>query len=280
MNKDKTIIQNSVQVEPREKFAVLKVCSPYVLRLLGTSCDADVPLYSETKTFNLFLGKASFGVVAISVSSEDKSLSAVGMFMVKSRDDGKVFVELRGDITGKYLGDINDSGLDTSATFMGVKKNYRVPRAFWGDTKQYDNPEEAARFVSGTLERHYKILRDGNAFCRFIIGDTDVDDLEVAHLEYKMENPGFRRISAKDIVAFRQQVKKADEDLKTQKLECQTKQAEVKDLKAKFDKTVTALKYIKQVSSRSTWNAWWAKLTKVRQVFVPLTDHYVDVDLK
>jgi hypothetical protein len=201
------------------------------------------------------------------------------MFEVISGEDGRVFVELRKNITGVYRGDISDCGLDTSAVFMGVKSCYRVPRAFWGDTKQYDDPEESAKFVSGRLEHHYKILRDGNAFCRYAVGNTDVGDLEAAHLEYKMEDFDFCKQMAKEAVVLRQRVKKADEDLKAKNLECQAKQDEINYLKAKLDKMVVALRYIRHISSKATWNTWWKKLMKVRRVFIPLADHYVDVDL-
>lgn len=278
MDRYQEILRNSVQVFSREKFVILKVCSPYVLRLLGTSCDADVPLYTGTKAISLFIGGAEFGVVAISLSSEDKSFSAVGMFRVTSRDS-KVFVELRENITGKYLGDINDSGLDTHATFMGVKKNYRVPQAFWGDTKEWDDREKVAKFVSGTLEYHYKILRDGNVFCRFIIGQADVNDLEAAHLEYKMEDFGFRKQMAKEVVGLRQQTKKVDEDLKVKNLECQAKQEEINNLNAKLERAISSLVYIKSVLLRS-WAPWWKKLTYIGTVFDPKHCRFLGTYLK
>lgn len=280
MNRDQEIIQNTILVASHQNFAVLTVRQPYVLRLLGTSCGTNIPLYEETKEIILSLRGTKLGLVALSLAAEDKSFSAVGLFEVTSKDNGGVFVELRKDITGKYRGDINKCGLDVRAVYMGVGSSYRVPREFWGDTKQADNREETEKFVHETLEYHHKILRDGNAFCRFIIGDTDVDDLEVAHIEYKMERLGFRRISAKNIVAFRQQVKKAEEDLKTKELECQSKQKEIDTLKSQLDKTMKALRYIRDISLKATWNTWWTKLAKVRRVFIPFTDHYVDVDLK
>lgn len=280
MSRDQEIIQNTVLVASHQNFAALTVRQPYVLRLLGTSCDTNIPLYEETKEIILSLRGTKLGIVALSLAAEDKSFSAVGLFEVTSKDNGDVFVELRKDITGKYRGDINKCGLDTRAVFMGVESNYRVPREFWGDTKRADNREEAEKFVHETLEYHHKILRDGNAFCRFAVGDTEVDDLEAAHIEYEMERPGFRRITAKDIVGFRRQYKADLEKIKEKDLECQAKQKEIDDLKAQLEKAVKALGYIKRVSSKTVRNTWWAKLAKIRRVFIPLTDHYVDVDLK
>ena len=268
MGKNELIIHNTVQVESHEKFATLKVRSPYVLRLLGTSCDADVSLYTETSTINLFIGKANLGVVAISISSEDKSFSAVGMFKVTSSDNGKVFVGLRENISGKYLGDINNSGLDTQATFMGIKSYYRVPRAFWGDTKNYgSNEEESVEYVKRSLEHHYKILRDGNVFCRFIIGEADVNELEAAHLEYKMENFDFRKQVAKEVVVLRQQVAEKTEALKVRDLECEEKQKVINDHVSKLrsiHEIIEDMFLFVDFFSGNRKNTWWNKLSRIK----------------
>ncbi len=280
MSRDQEIIQNTILVASHQNFAVLTVRQPYVLRLLGTSCGTNVSLYEETKEIILSLRGTKLGLVALSLAAEDKSFSAVGLFEVTSKDDGGVFVELRKDVTGKYRGDINKCGLDARAVFMGVESSYRVPREFWGDTKQADNREEAEKFVHETLGYHHRILRDGNAFCRFAVGDTEVDDLEAAHIEYEMERPGFRRIAAKDIVGFRQQHKADLEKIKTKDLECQAKQKEISDLKDRILEETRVLVDIKDILSKKTRGTWWTKLAKIRQVLVPLFEHRADVDLK
>ena len=283
--KDSMLIRNNVTVVSRGSVVVITISesNPYVLRLLGTSCNTDAELYVSTKSITLSLEKGKRGVVALSVATPDGRFNGRELFEVTWVGENKdkilvnLFKPLSSEVNRSFY--MSDNGLDV---YSGNNVIYRIPFVFWGDDDYYrveKNVSDHLRRLSGTT---YRIIRDGNAVCRFIAGngDANMSDIEVAHTEYLMENPDYLKSIVKEVIALRQQIKKVDEELKDKNLECHAKQDEVDDLKAKFDKTVKALLYIKNFSSKTMTMTWWEKLKRVRLAFNPRSVYYVDVDLK
>lgn len=278
--KNLAMIHGSVNVEAHGSMAVLTCCEPYELRLLGTSCYTDCELYKATTSIMLSLEKGKTGVVILSVCTLDKTHYTREIFEVSwvGKNKDKIFVNLAKPLYGcrPGRGSVSENGLEVS--YGGT--NYRIPCIFWGDTEISVNPQKVIEYADSFSRVGHHLFRDGNAFCRYFIGDADISEIEAAHMEYKMEDPDFLKQIAKEVIVLRQMVQKTSADLGDKSCECQSKQKEIDTLKSQLDKTMKALRYIRDISLKATWNTWWTKLAKVRRVFIPFTDHYVDVDLK
>lgn len=281
--KDIVIIRNNVSVEPRGNVVVLKVSetNPYVLRLLGTSCNTDTQLYVPVKSITLSLDKGKKGVVAVSLSSPNGRFYGRDMFEVTwvGENKDKVFVNLHKSFSSSSETNRSFSMTENGIDIYGENRvNYRIPFVFWGDMDYYHSKKDDLELVR-RLESFHRIIRDGNTACCFIAGDASMSDVEAAHMEYRMEDPDFLKQIAKEVVVLRNQVKKVNGDLEFVKLDCQLKLTKINNLEVELGKTVKALVYIKSMLSRP-WMTWWNKLTCIGTVFNPKHNRYVGVNLK
>jgi hypothetical protein len=272
-NINNELVRNSVKVEARGSVAVITNSTTYELRLLGTSCHTDTELYKVTNSITLSLEKGKNGIVALSVCSPNKSVCGREIFSVEwiGENKDKIFINLMNPLSSHFSG-VSENGFRVN--------EYNIPWFFLGDSEQSFDPQKVFGLARSYTGAGHKLFRDGNVFCRHLVGDADMNDIEASHLEYRMEDPGFLKQIAKEIVVLRQRSAEDSKELESWKTKSVMFQKEVDDLKAKLSKTIKALLYIKKISSTTTLMTWWKKLTRIRLVFVPLADNYVDVELK
>jgi hypothetical protein len=247
------IIRNNVSVETRGSVVVVKVLesNPYILRLLGTSCNTDTSLYVPTKSITLSLEKGKRGVVALSISSPDGRFYGRGMFEVKwvGGNGDKIFINLSESFSSSSSNgaarsfSMSDNGIDI---YGEQRMTYRIPFVFWGDTDYY-RIEKNALELTRRLESLYKIIRDGNTVCRYIAGDIDISGIEAAHVEYCMENPDFLKQVALKYVEQGHQINKLNDELTYKKNNLQ-EQFEVSDrLEGKIKKLKEVMESVVKV---------------------------------
>jgi len=258
------MVRDQVKVEARGSVAVLTCSSLCELRLLGTSCHTDVELYKVAKSVMISLEKGKKGVVALSVCSPDKKYCGRGIFPVEwvGESKNKIFVNLMNPLPSS-LANCGDS---SSENGFEVYK-YRIPWIFWGDSElSLDSQKvlEQARSYTGV---GYKLFRDGNVFCRYVVGDANTNDVEAAHMEYRMEDPGFLKQIAKEVVILRQQVAEKTETLKAKELECGEKQKEINKRVSQFRSVYAILDDMflwTEYISGNRKNTWWNKLGRIK----------------
>jgi len=263
-------IRNNVSVEAHGGFAVITVSesSYYILRLLGASCSTDMDLYVPTKRITLSLQKGKRGVIAFSLSTLDGRLHSRELFEVtwRGQDEDKIYINLSKPFSSilKNGSSVSDKGFDICVGSL----HYHLSSAFWGDAEYYHTEGEVSHHLQGLKCSGWKLFRDGNAFCSYLVSDADINDIEASHMEYCMEDRYFRKQIAKEVVILRKEVKPTTENLD-----------KINNLEVELGKTVNALVYIKSILSRP-WMTWWKKLSCISTVFNPKHNRYVGVNLE
>ncbi|MCX6717106.1 MAG: hypothetical protein NTU76_00305 [Candidatus Taylorbacteria bacterium] len=169
------------------------------VRLLGTSGTADVDLYKDSDRITIFVEKGKRGIVALSASAGD--IYARGLFEIKwvGQNNDKIWLNLDNDISSKN--GMSENGFDIEAEYIDKKSNYRIPFCFWNEGLII---EAFAKKNLHNYRRYHNICADGNVFCRYIVGDADVNDLETAANQCRLDtDPDFRREVARDLVNSR-----------------------------------------------------------------------------
>jgi len=254
------MIPNCVKVEARGGVAFITNSTSYELRLLGTSCNTNCELYKVTDGIMLSLEKGKSGFVALSVCTPDKSVCGREIFEVTwtGENKDKILVNLRNPCSSEILcpGSVSDNGFEV----QHERHYYRIPWVFFGDTEISVNPEKALQTAKGYTGAGYHVFRDGNVFCRFLVGDANMNDIEASHLQYKMEDLGFLKRVALSYVEQGYEIEKLKDELTYKKNNLQ-EQFEISDrletknirLKGIVESAITILsqkmtigKYLKQ----------------------------------
>jgi len=245
MNKQKCDINNLITADAAGgSVVIITKGSIAKVRLLGTSGTADVDLYKDSDRITIFIEKGKRGVVALSASAgESYSRGLFEVSWVGSNND-KVWLNLRNDISSKN--GMSENGFNIEAVFVDKLSSYRIPFFFWNEGLISEGN------VKSTLEsysRHYSICADGNTFCRYIVGDADVNDLEAAANQYRLDtDPSFRKEIARDLVNSRNLFvswtrKDLEHMLETGKLrgEIQARDADIKKFVDVFGRIIKVL---------------------------------------
>lgn len=230
------------------------------IRLLGASCTTDVgeALYQDRNCITVSLEKGKFGVIALSVSVDGKFFGR-GLFKIHwiGQDSEKIWLDLDKEFVSEK-GEMSENGLDIGDIFFDVMSTYRVPFVFWNDGIL--NVEQQ-KVTLDVLKSRFKIFYDGNVFCRYIVGDADVNDLETAALQYKLDsNPDFRKEIAGKFVKFGVLENKYLEQMsKIDQLD-----KEILNLRVLVEQFKILIEAIKQVAIEPCM-FWWNKTKKIRQ---------------
>lgn len=263
------MIPNSLHVEARGSVAVITNGTPYELRLLGTSCHTDCELYKVTDRITLSLEKGKRGLVALSLCSPDKSVFTREIFEVNwvGGNLDKIFVNFKKPLSSElcYSNEITENGFNHCDTFQEVKTEYRIPWVFWGDTVQAGDELFVSKHVQTLEGVNYKIFNDGNVFCRRLVCEADENDLEAAHLVYKMEDLSFRKRMAKELVERRVEAVQTFRSINLKGVECNKRGETISCLRSETKDLMENLVSIKNILNGK--GTWWGKLKKIRSVF-------------
>ncbi len=245
MNKQKCDINNLITADAAGgSVVIITKGSIAKVRLLGTSGTADVDLYKDSDRITIFIEKGKRGVVALSASAgESYSRGLFEVSWVGSNND-KVWLNLRNDISSKN--GMSENGFNIEAVFVDKLSSYRIPFFFWNEGLI---SEENVKSTLESYSRHYSICADGNTFCRYIVGDADVNDLEAAANQYRLDtDPSFRKEIARDLVNSRNLFvswtrKDLEHMLETEKLrgEIQARDADIKKFVDVFGRIIKVL---------------------------------------
>ncbi|MEI8124097.1 MAG: hypothetical protein WCG60_02945 [bacterium] len=245
MNKQKCDINNLITADAAGgSVVIITKGSIAKVRLLGTSGTADVDLYKDSDRITIFIEKGKRGVVALSASAgESYSRGLFEVSWVGSNND-KVWLNLRNDISSKN--GMSENGFNIEAVFVDKLSSYRIPFFFWNEGLI---SEENVKSTLESYSRHYSICADGNTFCRYIVGDADVNDLEAAANQYRLDtDPSFRKEIARDLVNSRNLFvswtrKDLEHMLETGKLrgEIQARDADIKKFVDVFGRIIKVL---------------------------------------
>ncbi len=200
MSKQKCDINNLITADAAGGSVVIITKGPIAkVRLLGTSGTADVDLYKDSDRITIFIEKGKCGIVALSASSDN--CYGRGLFEIKwlGPNNDKIWLNLRNDISSKN--GMSENGFNIEAVFVDKLSSYRIPFFFWNEGLF---SEENVNSTLQSYSRYYSICADGNTFCRYIVGDADVNDLEAAANQYRLDtDPSFRKEIARDLVNTR-----------------------------------------------------------------------------
>ena len=245
MNKQKCDINNLITADAAGgSVVIITKGSIAKVRLLGTSGTADVDLYKDSDRITIFIEKGKRGIVALSASAgESYSRGLFEVSWVGSNND-KVWLNLRNDISSKN--GMSENGFNIEAVFVDKLSSYRIPFFFWNEGLI---SEENVKSTLESYSRHYSICADGNTFCRYIVGDADVNDLEAAANQYRLDtDPSFRKEIARDLVNSRNLFvswtrKDLEHMLETEKLrgEIQARDADIKKFVDVFGRIIKVL---------------------------------------
>ena len=245
MNKQKCDINNLITADAAGgSVVIITKGSIAKVRLLGTSGTADVDLYKDSDRITIFIEKGKRGVVALSASAgESYSRGLFEVSWVGSNND-KVWLNLRNDISSKN--GMSENGFNIEAVFVDKLSSYRIPFFFWNEGLI---SEENVKSTLESYSRHYSICADGNTFCRYIVGDATVNDLEAAANQYRLDtDPIFRMEIARDLVNSRNLFvswtrKDLEHMLETGKLrgEIQARDADIKKFVDVFGRIIKVL---------------------------------------
>ncbi len=245
MSKQRQNIKYFITAEAVGGSVVIMTNSPAVkVRLLGTSGTADVDLYKDSDRITIFIEKGKSGVVALSFSAGNSY--GRGLFEIKwvGLNHDKIWLNLHDDVSKKN--GMSESGFDIEAVFVDKLSSYRIPFFFWNESLI---SEENVKSTLQSYSRHYSICADGNTFCRYIVGDADVNDLEAAANQYRLDtDPSFRKEIARDLVNSRNLFvswtrKDLEHMLETEKLrgEIQARDADIKKFVDVFGRIIKVL---------------------------------------
>jgi hypothetical protein len=200
MSKQKCDINNLITAEAAGGSVVIITKGPIAkVRLLGTSGTADVNLYEDNDRITIFIERGKRGIVALSASAGE--CYSRGLFEVSwiGSNNDKIWLNLRNDISSKN--GMSENGFNIEAVFADKLSRYRIPFFFWNEGLI---SEENVKSTLQSYSRHYSICADGNTFCRYIVGDATVNDLEAAANQYRLDtDPNFRMEIARDLVNSR-----------------------------------------------------------------------------
>jgi hypothetical protein len=245
MNKQKCDISQFITADAAGGSVVIMTTSPQIkVRLLGTSGTADVDLYKDSDRITVFIEKGKRGIVALSVSAgKGYSRGIFEVCWIGSNND-KIWLNLSNDISSQN--GMSENGFDIQAEYMDKRSSYRIPFFFWNEGLI---SEENVKSTLQSYSRHHSICADGNTFCRYIVGDATVNDLEAAANLYRLDtDPSFRKEIARDLVNSRNLFvswtsKDLEHMLETEKLrgDIQARDADIKKFVDVFGRIIKVL---------------------------------------
>jgi hypothetical protein len=245
MSKQKCDINNLITAHAAGGSVVIITNGPIAkVRLLGTSGTADVDLYKDSDRITIFIEKGKRGIVALSASAGDSYSRGIFEVSWVGPNNDKIWLNLRNDISSKN--GMSENGFDIEAVFVDKLSNYRIPFCFWNEGLII---EAYAKKNIESYRRYHNICADGNVFCRYIVGDADVNDLEAAANQCRLDtDPEFRKEVARDLVNTRNLFvswtrKDLEHMLETEKLrgDIQARDADIKKFVDVFERIIKVL---------------------------------------